>query len=89
MTLLKIDEGVDTGPVFGYFRVDPHEAAESHVVIQHRAVLDNLEPLKARLVEIHEGRANPLDTSGRPSQEWGQPWLSAYLGWKLRARWRR
>jgi hypothetical protein len=89
ITLLKIDEGVDTGPVYGYFRCEPDAIGESHVVIQHRAVLDNLEPLKSKLLEIGAGRAEPVDTSGRSSREWGQPWLTAHLGWKIRARWRR
>jgi len=89
VTLLKIDEGVDTGPVFGYFRYKPDEIHESHIVIQHRAVLDNLESLKSKLLAIAEGQARPIDTSGRVSREWGQPWLSKYLAWKLRARGRR
>ncbi len=89
MTLLKIDEGVDTGPVYGYFRCELDEINESHIVIQHRAVLDNPGPLKSKLLEIGAGRAEPMDTSGRPSREWGQPWLSAQLAWKIKARWRR
>ncbi|MGA2700253.1 MAG: formyltransferase family protein [Isosphaeraceae bacterium] len=88
-TLLKIDEGVDTGPVYGYFRCDADEFNESHVMVQHRAVLDNLDSLKAKLLEIGKGRADTVDTTGRPSHEWGQPWLTAYLVWKLKARWRR
>jgi formyl transferase-like protein len=86
VTLLKIDAGVDTGPVYGYFRCDPDEINESHVVIQHRAVLDNLEPLRIKLLEIGDGRADPLDTSGRAGREWGQPWLTAHLAWKIKAR---
>ena len=35
------------------------------------------------------GRVRPLDTSGRRSATWGQPWLTRYLRWKLRARRRR
>jgi hypothetical protein len=89
MTLLRIDERVDTGPVFGYFRAQYDEVRESHVVIQERVVYDNLEAIAALLVEIAEGRATPLDTSGRPSAAWGQPWLSAYLGWKRAAKRRR
>ncbi len=89
MTLLKIDEGVDTGPVYGYFRCVLDEINESHIVIQHRAVLDNLGPLKSKLLEIGAGKAEPVDTSGRSSREWGQPWLSAHLAWKIKARWRR
>ena len=78
MTLLRIDRGVDTGPVFGYFRVDP-DAHESHVVTQHRVVLDHLDAVRDTLLAIDAGAAVPIDTSGRPSAAWGQPWLSAHL----------
>jgi hypothetical protein len=86
MTLLRIDSGIDTGPVYGYYRCRFDGARDSHVVIQNRVVLDNLGALGARLREIAAGRAAPLDTSGRPSAEWGQPWLSAYWAWKRSAR---
>lgn len=89
MTLLRIDEGVDTGPVYGYFRCVYDEAVDSHHVIQHKVVFDNLEQLRERLVEIHEGRAQCIDTAGRPSGAWGQPWLSAYRAWQRQARQRR
>ena len=49
MTLLRIDRGVDTGPVFGYFRVDA-TLAESHIVIQHRVVLDHLDAIRDTLL---------------------------------------
>jgi hypothetical protein len=78
MTLLRIDRGVDTGPVFGYFRVAPLPG-ESHIVTQHRTVLDNLDPLRELLLRIGSGEARPIDTSGRHSAAWGQPWLSAHL----------
>ncbi len=84
MTLLRIDKGVDTGPVFGFFRVEADPARESHVVTQHRTVLDHLDAIRAVLLDVAAGRATPIDTKGRRSAEWGQPWLSAYL----RARWR-
>ena len=76
MTLLRIDRGVDTGPVFGYFRIDPG-ASESHVVTQHRAVLDHLDAIRDKLLEIEAGTATPIDTTGRKSATWGQPWLTA------------
>jgi hypothetical protein len=81
-TLLQIDAGVDTGPVYGYYRYDFDERRESHVVIQKRAVYDNLDPLREKLVAIADGRAQPIDTGGRESASWGQPWLTAYLRWK-------
>jgi hypothetical protein len=79
VTLLRIDEGVDTGPVFGHFRVTPGPLRESHIVLQHRATLENLDAIRNRLLEIEGGTASPIDTSGRKSAAWGQPWLSAAL----------
>ena len=79
VTLLRIDRGVDTGPVFGYFGCDYDEARESHIVIQYRCVLDNLDAIAAKLRDIHEGNAEPIDTSGRDSRAWGQPWLTRHL----------
>jgi hypothetical protein len=85
VTLLKIDRGVDTGPVYGYFTYAYDERTESHIAIQHRSLLENLDAVAHRLREIGEGRATPLDTSGRHSQEWGQPWLTSYFRWKRSA----
>jgi hypothetical protein len=85
MTLLKIDKGVDTGPVYGYFRC-PVDERESHIVIQNRTVFDNLPAIAARLNDIVEGRAGSIDTRGRRSGEWGQPWLTKYLAWKRRVK---
>jgi len=86
MTLLQVDPGVDTGPVYGYYRCEYDESLESHNSIQHRVVFDNLNGLEAKFREIVAGTAIPIDTSGRPSRAWGQPWLSAYLRWKSAAR---
>lgn len=85
MTLLKIDTGVDTGPVFGYYTYRYDEVAESHIVIQNRMVLDNLESLQAKFGEILAGTALTIDTKGRKSRAWGQPWLTQYLRWKRAA----
>src|SRR5215471_18472452 len=46
MTLLRIDRGIDTGPIFGYFNCAIDERNESHIVIQHRTVLDNLDSIQ-------------------------------------------
>jgi hypothetical protein len=85
MTLLRIDQGIDTGPVYGYFRCNYDERTDSPIVIQQKVVFDNLDALQARLLEIHSGRAVPLKTAGRPSGEWGQPWLTAFWAWRRRA----
>ncbi|WP_426703016.1 formyltransferase family protein [Rhodanobacter sp. Col0626] len=82
MTLLKIDAGVDTGPVYGYYSYPFDERRESYHVIQYRVVLENLDALARRFGEIASGTAQPLDTGGRASANWGQPWLTRYLGWR-------
>jgi folate-dependent phosphoribosylglycinamide formyltransferase PurN len=86
MTLLRVDAGIDTGPIYGYYTYDFDEVKETPSMIHHRVVLENLDQLQSRLIEIYEGRAQPIDTSGRRSATWGQPWLTRYLQWKWKAR---
>jgi len=85
MTLLRIDKGVDTGPVFGYYSYPFDERTESHITIQERVVFENLDALRGKLEEIYRGEAVPLSTAGRDSAAWGQPWLTKYLAWKRAA----
>ncbi len=86
MTLLRIDKGIDTGPVFGWFRYAFDEVNESHIVIQHRVVLDNLDAIAAKFLAIWRGDARPMPVANRGSAEWGQPWLTKWLRWKRAAR---
>lgn len=79
MTLLRIDAGIDTGPVLGYYSYPYDERRESHTVIQYKVVSENLDAIARRFAEIHAGTAQPVDTRGRRSGEWGQPRLSRYL----------
>jgi len=86
MTMLRIDKGVDTGPVFGYFRTTFDEVNQTHIQIQHAMVLDNLPAIAAKFQEIVAGTAPTISIEGRPSAAWGQPWLTKYLRWKRQAR---
>lgn len=86
MTLLKVDAGVDTGSVYGYYACSYNEVTESHIVIQNRVVFDNLDSLETKFREIVGGTATTIDTRGRRSQAWGQPWLTRYLRWKRAAK---
>jgi len=86
MTLLRIDEGVDTGPVYGFFSYPYDEIQESHIIIQNRVVLDNLDGLMAKLRDVHTKHAEQIDTTGRASAVWGQPKLTNYLRWKRAAK---
>jgi methionyl-tRNA formyltransferase len=86
LTLLRIDRGIDTGPIFGYFRARYDERKESHRVIQDRMLLDNLDAIRDCFLGIGAGTARPMSTVGRESGEWGQPRLTSYLRWKRSAR---
>jgi methionyl-tRNA formyltransferase len=85
-TLLKIDSGVDTGPVYGYYTSEVDERNESHRIIQLRVVYDNIDRIGEDLRRIAADALEPIDTSGRESSAWGQPRLTAYLRWKRSAR---
>ena len=86
MTLLRIDRGVDTGPVLLQATVPFDEVRESHHVIQGRVVFENLEQIGNALRAVARGEpAKWIDTAGRPSSAWGQPGLTSYIRWKLAA----
>ena len=87
MTLLRVDAGVDTGPIYLHGTCDYDERRESHIVIQQRAVVENLDAIGRTLLAIARGdNVRPLNTAGRRSAAWGQPRLTSYLRWKLAAR---
>ena len=86
MTLLKVDAGIDTGGVYGYYTYDYDEVNESQNMIHNRVTFDNLTELAEKILEIDKGSAQLIDTSAQNSATWGQPWLSRYLRWKKNAR---
>jgi len=86
MTLLKVDPGVDTGPMLLQSSYGFDEIKESHTVMQYRVVLENLNGITEQLKSAWRGQAKPLTSGKRKSATWGQPWLSAYLRWKHAAR---
>ena len=86
MTLLRADSGIDTGPVYLHGTCDYDERRESHIVIQQRAVVENLDAIGRTLVAVARGEDVPqVNTAGRRSAAWGQPRLTSYLRWKLAA----
>jgi methionyl-tRNA formyltransferase len=87
MTLLRVDAGVDTGPVFFHGTCEFDETRDSHIVIQYRAVFDNLDAIGRTLLALGRGEdVRPVPTEGRASAVWGQPRLTEYLRWKRAAR---
>jgi methionyl-tRNA formyltransferase len=90
MTLLRVDPGIDTGPIFFHGTYDFDEVEESHSVIQYRTVTENLDAIAAILTALCRGeQVTPVPVEGRASAVWGQPQLTAYLRWKWQARRRR
>jgi hypothetical protein len=87
MTLLRVDTGIDTGPVYLHGTCEYDEDRDSHIVIQQRAVVENLDAVGETLIAVARGEQPPrVDTAGRQSAVWGQPRLTSYLRWKLAAR---
>jgi hypothetical protein len=87
MTLLKVDAGIDTGPIYFHGSCEIDEVADSHGVIQYRAVLDNLDAIGRTLLALGRGEKVPtVPVAGRRSAVWGQPRLTEYLRWKAIAR---
>jgi methionyl-tRNA formyltransferase len=80
-TFLRIDQGIDTGPVFAHYYACYDTATESHITIQDRVVIDNLESIIRKLEEIVDGKEQAVDVTGRHSSVWGQPWLTKALSW--------
>ncbi len=79
MTLLRIDDGIDTGPVYGYYSYAFDVRRDTPATIYARVVYDNLDALREKIQDIHIGKAEAICTKGRTSGVWGQPWLSKYL----------
>jgi len=87
MTLLRVDPGIDTGPIFLHGMCDFDEVDESHAIIQYRAVTQNLDAIADVLTALAGGKQVPsISVEGRESAVWGQPQLTAYLHWKSEAR---
>lgn len=86
MTLLKVDAGIDTGPVYLQASYAFDEKRESHIRIQHRVVLENLAAITAVFRAVCTRGATPMTLPHGASINWGQPWLTAYLRWQSSAR---
>jgi len=82
MTLLKVDKGIDTGPIYGFFSGVYDLLENSHNTIQSKVVFDNLTQIGEKFQDIYYDRAETIDVTGNKSGTWGQPWLSKYLLWK-------
>ena len=71
MTLLKVDAGIDTGGVYGYYTYDYDDVNESQNMIHNRVTFDNLPELAEKISEIDKGSAQLIDTSARKFRNLG------------------
>ncbi len=78
-TLLRIDEGIDTGPVLAHYHYQLRSPVESHFRIQDQVVWDNLDSIAKRITDYCTGKdVSTVDVSGRDSMVWGQPRLTLW-----------
>jgi folate-dependent phosphoribosylglycinamide formyltransferase PurN len=78
-SLLRVDEGIDTGNVLaqGSAAVDP--LTESHVYMQHKSHVDGLPHVVETLRQLAAGEQPNVDVRGRKSFNYTHPGLSDYL----------
>ena len=79
LTVLRVDFGIYTGPIFGFFSFGFDPPAESHVIIQLRVLTEKVRDIASLLLAVINGRATPGNTTGARSAVWGQPRVTAYL----------
>lgn len=85
-TFLRIDEGIDTGPIYAQGGTEFDPVDDGHLYIQYKVVADNLDEIGTALEGAVTGDRDPLDVSGRESDVWGQPRLTEYVRWKRQAK---
>ncbi|WP_256301973.1 formyltransferase family protein [Haloarchaeobius salinus] len=83
-SLLRIDEGIDTGEIYAQNGTAFNPKEDEHIYIQLKTVAENLGEVGDVLRSVHRGTAAPVDTTGRKSAVWGMPKLSAWATWKRR-----
>lgn len=85
-SLIRIDDGIDTGEIFVQDGTTFDPVDDEHVYIQLKVVADNLPSLGPVLTGIVSGEADPIPTNNRTGALWGMPKLSAWLTWKRRVK---
>ena len=79
-SLLRVDAGIDTGPVLAQGVVPAADSRqESYVVLQHRAHLEGLPAVAKVLEKLAAGEQPRVATEGRESRNFSHPGLGEYL----------
>lgn len=79
MSLMQIDKGIDTGPIYHYFFTKKSMPEYTHNEIQARVVYDNLELIAEKFVKIMNGELSPINPVNSKGGLYGQPRLTNYL----------
>lgn len=82
-SLLRIDEGVDTGPILAQGTaktVDP--SRENYRIMQHRAQFDGLPDVVATMERLARGEQPFVPIEGRTSSNYTHPGLADYLRYR-------
>lgn len=82
-SLLRIDEGVDTGPVLAQGlakTIDP--ARENYAIMQHKAQFDGVPEVVAAMQQLAAGQTPQVSTACRASGNYTHPGLSDYLRYR-------
>jgi folate-dependent phosphoribosylglycinamide formyltransferase PurN len=78
-SLLRVDKGVDTGPLLAQGRCEADPRRESHIVMQHRAHLEGIPAVVETLRALAAAEEPRVETGGRRSRFYTQPGLTDYL----------
>lgn len=79
-SLLRVDEGIDTGPVFAQgtcYSVDPLK--ESHVMMQHKSHVDGIPSVADVLRRLERGEQPRVEMIGRRSTNYTHPGITDYF----------
>lgn len=82
-SLLRIDEGVDTGPVLAQGvaqTIDP--ARENYAVMQHKAQFEGMPQVVAALEALARDETPVVETAGRPSHNYTHPGFGDWLRYR-------
>lgn len=82
-SLLRIDEGVDTGPILAQgtaTSADP--SRDSYQIMQHKAQFDGMPDVVATLQRLARGEQPSVSIEGRVSRNYTHPGFSDYLRYR-------
>jgi hypothetical protein len=79
-SLLRVDEGIDTGPVLAQGScTSVHPFEDSHVMMQHVSHIDGTSRVAEVLRELERGETPRVDVTGRRTTNYTHPGITDYV----------